>query len=332
MEIQDGFFKYHVKSFFQMIKNEINENFDQVLMEKEEIKHEEVVQIVRDTIKVIAEHMSNADDLSYLGKDFSKKLKGRYADDVKSIKDEVFENLPMKAIEKKRLNEIAYNLFTKSLPHGINRKGTSGIVIAGFGDRDLFPALQMYHIDGYINQRLIYNNKYKFNIDFKQTALVVPFAQQEMVNTFMEGINPDFQRLIFGSLREVFRKYTEVIVEKLKITKSKNKKSLEKKLIDASVKLTDSLIEKFHEFKQKEFSSPVVEVVSVLPKDELASMAESLVNLTSLKRRVSSDLETVGGPIDVAVISKSDGFVWIRRKRYFNKDINPRFFANYNRR
>ena len=33
-------------------------------------------------------------------------------------------------------------------------------------------------------------------------------------------------------------------------------------------------------------------------------MAESLVNLTSFKRRVTMDAETVGGPIDVAVISK----------------------------
>jgi len=28
--------------------------------------------------------------------------------------------------------------------------------------------------------------------------------------------------------------------------------------------------------------------------------------------------ETVGGPIDVAVLSKGDGFVWIKRKSYFD--------------
>ena len=39
--------------------------------------------------------------------------------------------------------------------------------------------------------------------------------------------------------------------------------------------------------------------------------------------------ETVGGPIDVAVISKGDGFIWIKRKHYFEGDMNPQFFANY---
>lgn len=51
-------------------------------------------------------------------------------------------------------------------------------------------------------------------------------------------------------------------------------------------------------------------------------MAEALVNLTSLKRRVSMEEETVGGPIDVAVISKGDGLIWIKRKHYFDGTMN----------
>jgi hypothetical protein len=69
--------------------------------------------------------------------------------------------------------------------------------------------------------------------------------------------------------------------------------------------------------------------VANLPKEELAGMAESLVSLTSFKRRVSHDPETVGGPIDVAVISKGDGFIWIKEKHYFDLALNHQFFANY---
>lgn len=67
----------------------------------------------------------------------------------------------------------------------------------------------------------------------------------------------------------------------------------------------------------------------MLPKDELAAMAESLVNLTSFKRKVTLERETVGGPIDVAVISKGDGFVWIKRKHYFKPELNPQFLSKY---
>ncbi|MDP6474755.1 MAG: hypothetical protein QF894_07610, partial [Alphaproteobacteria bacterium] len=64
-------------------------------------------------------------------------------------------------------------------------------------------------------------------------------------------------------------------------------------------------------------------------KEEIAGLAEALVSLTSLKRRVSEDEETVGGPIDVAVISKGDGFIWIKRKHYFDPAKNPYSFDKY---
>ena len=74
-------------------------------------------------------------------------------------------------------------------------------------------------------------------------------------------------------------------------------------------------------------SDPIMSIVGSLPKEELAEMAETLVNLTSFKRRVTPEAETVGGPIDVAVISKGDGLVWIKRKHYFVPELNPRYFG-----
>jgi hypothetical protein len=62
-------------------------------------------------------------------------------------------------------------------------------------------------------------------------------------------------------------------------------------------------------------------------------MAESLVNLTAFKRRMTSvETDTVALPIDVAVISKGDGFIWIKRKHYFEPPLNPHFISNYYRK
>ena len=44
---------------------------------------------------------------------------------------------------------------------------------------------------------------------------------------------------------------------------------------------------------------------------------------------MSLDRETVGGPVDVAVISKGDGFIWIDRKHYFRRELNEHFIRNY---
>jgi len=77
------------------------------------------------------------------------------------------------------------------------------------------------------------------------------------------------------------------------------------------------------------YTNPILTSLEYLGKTELAMMAETLVNLTSFKQKISDELETVGGPIDVAVISKGEGFVWIKRKYYFEKEINPHFIAKY---
>jgi hypothetical protein len=73
---------------------------------------------------------------------------------------------------------------------------------------------------------------------------------------------------------------------------------------------------------------PLRRVIANLPIDELAELAETLVRIESLKERVTTPEESVSGPIDVAVISKHDGFIWIKRKNYFKAELNPRFLLN----
>ncbi|MNT70637.1 hypothetical protein D3C72_2090470 [compost metagenome] len=84
--------------------------------------------------------------------------------------------------------------------------------------------------------------------------------------------------------------------------------------------------EKIADFRNEQFRGPIIDMIRFMPNQELATLAASLIDLTSLKRRVSRERETVGGDVDVAVISKSEGFVWIKRKHYFPGDLNPRFF------
>jgi hypothetical protein len=52
-----------------------------------------------------------------------------------------------------------------------------------------------------------------------------------------------------------------------------------------------------------------------LPRQDLAKMAEALVALTAFLMRMTADQEeTVAEPIDVALLSKCDGFIWVKHK------------------
>jgi hypothetical protein len=60
-----------------------------------------------------------------------------------------------------------------------------------------------------------------------------------------------------------------------------------------------------------------------LPHQDLAKMAEALVNLTVFLMRMTADQdETVAEPIDVALLSKCDGFTWVKHKELILRAAN----------
>ena len=167
------------------------------------------------------------------------------------------------------------------------------------------------------------------SIGFKTSAVIRPFAQREMVLTFMTGAAPDYHSTIDTDMEDLCTFYPQILVDSIDHKNEKEKEKIEKHLKKIGETVLDKYRDKLQIYSKDHYIDPIMEVVHGLPKDELAAMAESLINLTSFKRRVSMEEETVAGPIDVAVISKGDGFIWIKRKHYFESELNQQFFANY---
>ena len=68
---------------------------------------------------------------------------------------------------------------------------------------------------------------------------------------------------------------------------------------------------------------PILAAINTLPKQELADLTYSLVNITSLRRKLDSDIDSVGGNIAVAIITKGDGFIWINKINTVDFKLNP---------
>lgn len=56
----------------------------------------------------------------------------------------------------------------------------------------------------------------------------------------------------------------------------------------------------------------VLDAVECFSVREMALMAENLISVTGLQRHFSSSEESVGGPVNVAVITKTEGFQWVK--------------------
>ena len=206
-------------------------------------------------------------------------------------------------------------------------EGSSGLVFAGFGEDEIFPSLVEVVTDGTIGDVVKARTKKHIDIDRAGVAAaVLPFAQSEMVGRFMDGVDPEFMQYLRqyfeDSLVKVAREVLGEVTQSGQLTEQ-----LLLQLPNIVRNNLDAFGEVTRNFCRQRFNGPILSIVRSLPKEELAGMAEALVSLTSLKRRVSMEEESVGGPIDVAVISKGDGFVWIKRKHYFDPALNRDYLA-----
>jgi hypothetical protein len=242
----------------------------------------------------------------------------------------VFERFPLTDTHKDQLKKIAIWVVTR-FSEKIAKTDDSGVVIAGFGKEDIFPTIENYKFDRIANNRLKYKELGTYPINDEAGARIIPFAQSEMVSTFMEGVDPGYKSFKDGYIFKIFDDYAEIIINTLDKYSDTEKENIKIKLVGAGEQLVKDLDNALSNYRRMHLFGPILNVVSGLPRDELASMAEALVNLTSLKRRVTPESETVGGPIDVAIITKGDGFIWIKRKHYFRIELNPQFRENYYR-
>jgi len=197
------------------------------------------------------------------------------------------------------LSDLIYNDYT-------------GIAITGYGAKELFPSLVQVLISTKINQRLRYYMIQPYHIgNGESDARIIPFAQINIEQTIVRGIHPDIRALILSS----FKKIMEDLA-----------KSVPALTPDV---YTNMFEDEITNYIQEHHTGPLMDTIIHLDKEDMADMAESIVYLTSLMKKISPEEETVGGPVDVAVISKGDGFVWMKRKHYFSPDLNPHFVSNY---
>ncbi|MGG7164921.1 hypothetical protein [Clostridium ihumii] len=320
---------YEKKYYIQMVLPLINEISKKIedeyfnLAEKldRKLNHDEVSKIANNIIDLYFDKIYNAKDLDDVPENLTCSIESTYSDLCKKYIGELVGTDIMDNEHLDKLISTCNLIFQKDIFLG----NYTGVVISGFGDKDNFPSLVCYKISGFIKNFLKYKVDIYENVTLEMDQCIIPFAQVDIVNTFLRGISLDYLNIIQNS----FDKYILGFIDNLDkdILKEDDKKCIKTELNLRWEKVLDDIMK----HSQKEYLVPVLKAIRYLPIDDLSSMAESLVNLTSFKRQVAVDEKssTVGGPVDVAVISKCDGFIWIKRKHYFKPEYNYHFFQNY---
>lgn len=322
-EGEENFFIINAYHYFLSIKQSILQHASDLAKGTGGVSEEEVLNVPVSTIQGLYDALMAAPFMTSMTEEDLLQLQTRYDKQLSQAIVEVFETLPLNEISLNQLKAIPGLFFVKSAGSlDILAQDFSGVVVAGFGEKDIFPSLVAYWIEGRLNKKLKYTKKVDVKITFRNGAQIVPFAQHEMVDIFLSGMDSAFEDALLNSIASTLDTFPTTLIDSIVELSDENRSNYKRQSQVNTNEIMKNLKEALDQYRMSNFG-PILNVVAALPKSELAAMAESLVNITSLKRRVSMQAETVGGPVDVAVISKHDGFVWIKKKMYYPVEMNP---------
>jgi hypothetical protein len=306
---QTRYVGWAVTEFFQLMKDEISQEMTSARSSYTTFAQGEVEAIVGSVFQRHGAAWEADEPLPGLPEDYGDSTIAKYSEVTEKARDQVFEELPLTQAARERLSRICADLVSRSgFP-----STAPGVVIAGFGEDEYFPALTAFRVEAVINGKLKYGRRVSQRITFEDRAWIQPFAQREMVDAFMDGVDPGYHEAVADALSPLLDRYRDALVGGLQLADAV-KTELEQRIGEIGRQIPTEFATTMEAYRREHYVAPIMSAVSVLPRAELAAMAEMLVNLACFKQKVSLEQETVGGSVDVALISKGDGFVWVRRK------------------
>ena len=324
-DVQKRYYVDLVRTLFEGISKGIRSAVIESVTDSEEDGPDGPKGVAKNIILKSLEDWKQKPDVKCFDPGIGKELADKYSAEIHALVEKYFVVWQIDAEAQSALRDLTIFLVSKDeiLPESL-----SGVVIAGYGAEEHFPVMQAFELGEIFLGKLKYRRSPAQKINTDNPSIVQPFAEHEMVETFLNGISPAFERKLISEIARVVLELPDAVIDAAGISK-KRKTELKGKVRPKSIDLIKALAERIdaHVMRHKQ---PVQQAISFLPKNELAHFAASLVNLNSFQKRMSiNEDETVAGPIDVAVISKGDGFVWIARKHYFPRELNYHFFRNY---
>jgi len=240
-----------------------------------------------------------------------EQVRRRYGGEIDQLLDSLlgslrneYSGLQVNEGTKAKLREIGCYAVTKDAFF----EHYTGVVFAGFGSREKFPSMRSYLTSSVILGILKRKRDRAADINADSGPVFQPFAQDRMIRTFLTGMDQYLRMFIFSeSLKLSMGLVTDVVgrtpnlsdAQRDKIFKDYSQNNLQHALHE--------FFKSIDNYQYAVHTRPILRAVNSLPKKELGETAASLIKLNSFQQKVMNSVETVGGPIDVAVITRNGG-------------------------
>lgn len=195
------------------------------------------------------------------------------------------------------------------------------LVFAGYGNDQKYPSLVSATVcEGYdfkVNYTI--NPKDIVCISDRRPVAICPFAQDDVIKSLIRGVYEGWSENALSELQDITNPWGSNVFD---ADSPEEEPDFEFNDLLDEVE-SDDLHKKFtreagrlQNAKQRKWEK----ALERYDLEEMATLADSLINLTEFHRILTFSQEGVGGLVDLAVISRNEGFTWLRRKSWYNKD------------
>lgn len=313
---------YNLLQFLVCVIDRIFNIYKRKISSADRIRKRQLVEFFEQSIEEFNEKIIKMNDEIEFNFKNERNFKVKCIDFITKILDSYsdFEfNIPLRL--KRKLCDSAW----LTLHSPFMSDYSSGIVFFGFGEDELFPSIVSCEIDSCCFDEI---RSIPLHEVSGEKAHIIPFADRDDMDTLLQGLDRRFQNFLSDvmdlSLKEVARR---IIRSNFSLSEDEFSAidNINSQIIKEIMNKSNKVIEKI---VYEEKIEPLMRTVQNLPKEDMATLAEALIEVTALKKRVSSEVESVGGAVDVCVITKGDGLIWIKRKHYFDMDKNVHYLYN----
>ena len=257
-------------------------------------------------------------ELSCFPTGMGEQVRRRYGGEIEQLISSLLQSLknehPGLAVSedtKSLLREIAVFAVTKDAFF----EHYTGVVFAGFGAREKFPSMRSYLTSSVILGILKRKRDREANINSDSGPVFQPFAQDRMIRTFLTGMDQYLRMFIFGeTLKLTTDVVTDVVRRAPNLTDAQRNTMFKSYSENNLGHALHTFFRSIDSYQYAVHTRPIFRAINSLPKKELGETAASLIKLNSFQQKVMHSVETVGGPIDVAVITRNGGLEWKREK------------------
>jgi len=206
-----------------------------------------------------------------------------------------------------RLKEIAVFAVVKDL----FLEDVTGLVFAGFGSEERYPSVATYFVSAIIKGIAKRTEVSVDRIDNEVRSKIRVFADSEVTNAFIRGIDFNLERRLYSGFRMMMHGLVDQVVGAFPQADMASRDGVRDRFQrDFVPRYFEAFYRMIREYQQEVFINPILRVLEIAGRKELGDTARDLVGLNIFKKRIMAQKETVGGAVDVAVISRDGGFQW----------------------